>query len=447
MGKYFGTDGIRGVANVGLTITQAYKVGSFLANYYSKDKKAKIVIGKDTRLSSSMFENTLSAAIAAFGGDAYQLGYTSTPCLAYVTTNEDFDCGVMISASHNPYYDNGIKVFMKSGQKLDDAIADQIEAYIDDEFEIELKSHDDIGSIYDYKEGVEHYLDWLNQSFTADLSHLNIALDLANGSSCFTARRAFERKGAHLTVINEEPNGLNINTNCGSTHLDSLINLVKDGDYDIGFAFDGDADRVLAVDSEGNVVDGDKIMYVLAKYLKSYDQLKNNTLVTTVMSNIGLFKALDRAGIDYDVVAVGDRNVVQSMAKNGHVIGGEQSGHIICSYTGMFGDGVKTALNLLEVICDSKQDIQALIEDVKIYPQLLVNQKVLDKTIVLNDTKINELIEDIAKKLGDNGRILVRPSGTEPLIRVMVEAETDEICHEEVYKVIDLIKELGYAAN
>ena len=446
MGKYFGTDGIRGVANVGLTITQAYKVGSFLANYYSKDKKAKIVIGKDTRLSSSMFESTLSAAIAAFGGDAYQLGYTSTPCLAYVTTNEDFDCGVMISASHNPYYDNGIKVFMKSGQKLDEDLTTKIESYLDDEFEIELMTHDNIGSIYNYEEGVNHYLDWINESFTADLSHLNIALDLANGSACYTARRAFERKGAHLTVINETPDGLNINTNCGSTHLESLIELVKDGDYDIGFAFDGDADRVLAVDGEGNIVDGDKIMYCLAKYLKQYDQLKNNTLVTTVMSNIGLYKALDRAGIDYDVTTVGDRFVVQSMVENGHCLGGEQSGHIICSYTGMFGDGVKTALNLLEVMCDSKEDIQTLVEDVKIYPQLLVNEKVVDKSVVLNDAKINEAIDHVAKELGDNGRILVRPSGTEPLIRVMVEAESDELCKKYVYEIIDLIVELGYAA-
>ena len=446
MGKYFGTDGIRGVANVGLTITQAYKVGSFLANYFSDGKKAKIVIGKDTRLSSSMFENTLSAAIAAFGGDAYQLGYTSTPCLAYVTTNEDFDCGVMISASHNPYYDNGIKVFMKSGQKVDENLIAKIEAYLDDEFEIELKSYDGIGSIYNYSEGVDHYIKWLDQTFTSDLSHLNIALDLANGSACYTARRIFERKGAHLTVINEKPDGLNINTNCGSTHLESLVELMKDGDYDIGFAFDGDADRVLCVDGNGEVVDGDKIMYVIAKYLKSYGQLKNNTLVTTVMSNIGLFKALERAEIDCDVVAVGDKNVVQSMVDNGHVIGGEQSGHIICSYSGMFGDGVKTALNVLEVMCDANLDISSLVEDVKIYPQLLVNQKVVDKTIVLNDKKINDVIASIAEELGDNGRILVRPSGTEPLIRVMVEAESDEICHDKVYEVIDLIKELGYAA-
>lgn len=446
MGKYFGTDGIRGVANVGLTTDIAYQVGAYLANYFSRDKKAKIVIGKDTRLSSSMFENALASGISAYGGDVYLLSYTSTPCLAYVTSNLGFDCGVMISASHNPFYDNGIKVFANTGLKLDSTIENLVEAYIDNPVGIEAKTHENIGQIYNYHEGVEKYFDWLDEIYDYDLSNLNIVLDLANGSSSYTAKEVLSRKNANLFIINSEPNGTNINNGCGSTHLEMLIDYMKDGDYDIGFAFDGDADRVLIVDGEGHVVDGDKIMYVLAKHLKKHNQLENNTLVTTVMSNIGLYKALDRADINYDIVAVGDKNVVESIVKNHHSLGGEQSGHIINSHTGLFGDGLKTAMEVLEVIKETGLGIDELVEDVKIYPQLLVNEKVKEKNIVLNDMDIKNKIDDIAQRLGNNGRILVRPSGTEPLIRVMVEAESDQICHDYVYEVIDLIIDKGYNA-
>ncbi len=441
MGKYFGTDGIRGVANEGLTIDIAYKVGSFLADYY---KGQKICIGKDTRLSSSMFESALALGISAHGGKAYLLGYTSTPCLAYVVSHEDFACGIMISASHNPYHDNGIKIFDKSGLKLDAGIEKKIEDYIDSKEELPLAKNEAIGSIIDYHEGVEDYLSWLDGLFDYDLSDMKIALDLANGSSCFTAERALAKKGASLSIIHDQPDGININNNCGSTHLNSLKEHVKNGDFDIAFAFDGDADRVLVIDHNGEEVDGDKIMYVLAKYLKKHGLLENNTLVTTVMSNIGLYKALDRANIAYDIVSVGDKNVADSMVKNDFAIGGEQSGHIINKHHGLFGDGLKTAMNILAVIKESNQSIEELCEDVKIYPQLLINQRVKDKNIVLNDDEIKKLIDKIAKELGSDGRILVRPSGTEPLIRVMVEADSKEKCHDLVYQVIDLINAKGY---
>lgn len=444
MGKYFGTDGIRGVANKGLTTEIAYRVGSFLGDYYSKGKKARIVIGKDTRLSSSMLENALAAGISAYGGDCYLLSYTSTPCLAYVTSSEKFDCGVMISASHNPFYDNGIKVFSNTGLKLDSSIELEIENYIDNPTGLTPRTHENIGQVIAYHEGVENYFNWLDRLFDFDLSHLNIALDLANGSNSYTAKEVLSRKGANLYIINDKPDGVNINTNCGSTHLGMLSEFMRDGDYDIGFAFDGDADRVLIVDANGDVVDGDKIMYILSKHLKSKGMLDGNAMVTTVMSNIGLFKALDRVGINYDITPVGDKNVVDSLVKNGFVIGGEQSGHIINTHDGLFGDGLKTAMSILEVMCDTKLDIDELAKDVVVYPQLLINEKVHDKNIVLNDEDIKAKIDDIAHRLKDEGRILVRPSGTEPLIRVMVEAKTDEICHDLVYEVIDLMKEKGY---
>lgn len=446
MGKYFGTDGIRGVANESLTIEKAFDVGVYLAYYYGKEKRAKIALCKDTRLSSSMFESALAAGISAMGGDAYLMGYSTTPSLAYVVSHQDFDCGVMISASHNPYYDNGIKVFATDGLKIDSSIENEIEKLIDKEISLKRKTHEDIGHIYDYHKGIDDYLNWLDKTFDLDLSDMKIAVDLANGAACYTAVKALEKKGAELVVINDAPNGTNINLDCGSTHLKSLSELVKNGDFDLGFAFDGDADRVLFIDKRGEVVDGDKIMYILAKYLKSKDMLKGNMLVTTVMSNIGLFKALDRADIKYSITAVGDKSVADLMVKNDYVIGGEQSGHIINKYTGMFGDGLKTALNVLEVITTTKQDLLSLVSDVKIYPQLLINQKVKDKNVVLEDEEIKALIKDIEDRLKDDGRILVRPSGTEPLIRVMVEASDDKTCHDLVYEVIDLINAKGYGA-
>ena len=446
MGRYFGTDGVRGEANKNLKVSSVYRIGRYLGNYYAKNGKGKIVIGKDTRLSSSMFENALACGIAESGSDTLLAGYCTTPCLAYLVGSEDFDCGIMISASHNPFYDNGIKIFGTDGLKIRDDMEDPIEDYMDGKFELPVATKEEIGTIEYYPQGVEHYVDWIVKTYPTDLSSYSILLDLCNGGSCFTAPQIFKRLGAKVTIINDDPDGLNINTNCGSTHLESIQKAMKEGQYDIGFAFDGDADRVLAVDPQGEVVDGDKIMYLLAKQLKAEGKLKGNRLVTTVMSNIGLKKALEAAGIEYEIVAVGDKNVVECMRANDYVVGGEQSGHIINSYSALFGDGVKTALNVLEVMAKNNCDINTLSDPVKVYPQLLINVRVKDKTVVLNDEEICAKIEEVAKALGDNGRILVRPSGTEPLIRVMTEAETDELCEQYDNAVIELIKAKGYAA-
>lgn len=447
MGKYFGTDGIRGNANENLTVEMAFKVGYFIGNYFSDKRKAKIVIGKDTRLSSSMFESALASAISASGGDVFLIGYTSTPCLAYLTMSEDFDCGVMISASHNPYHDNGIKLFSKTGLKIAEELESKIEAYLDNTVGIEYKKDAQIGNIYAYSEGIANYQKWLYSLFDMDLKGMKVLLDLANGSNCYTAVKVMEHFNADVTAINDSPNGININTNCGSTHLEMLIQKMKEGNYDIGFAFDGDADRVLCVDHYGQVIDGDKIMYAIACYLKEKGKLNDDAMVTTVMSNIGLLKALKAKGIKSIITSVGDKNVVDAMVKNDYVVGGEQSGHIINKYHSLFGDGLKTALNILEIISETNKNIDELTEDLKVYPQLLVNERVKDKTLVLNDEEIKTKIDEISSKLGDNGRILVRPSGTEPLIRVMVEASDEKTCHDLVYEVIDLIKSKGYSVN
>lgn len=446
MGKYFGTDGIRGEANNTLTSETAYKVGRFVGDYYKKNGQGKIVIGKDTRLSSSMFECLLAAGISASGCDAYLLGYCSTPSLAYVAEHDKFDCGIMISASHNPYGDNGIKIFGNNGIKLNEEIENLIEEYIDNPVGIEFATGDKIGQIYSYEDGKKEYQAWLNELYPLDLKGYKLAVDLANGSNSVMAKDVLDKTGATITYINDKFNGTNINNNCGSTHLGMLIELVKNGDYDLGFAFDGDADRVLFVDSKGEVVDGDHIMYMLSKYLKSKDKLVNNTLVVTVMSNIGLFKALEKEDIKTSITPVGDKNVLDCMLNNNFCIGGEQSGHIIYTSDANFGDGLKTALLVLTALKDMNKNIDEACADLKIYPQLLVNLKVKDKKIVLDNKEINDKIDEVSKKLGDNGRILVRPSGTEPLIRVMVEAESDELCNTLVYEVIDLIKEKGYAA-
>lgn len=445
MGKYFGTDGIRGNANTTLNIDTVYKVGRFVGDYYNRNQKAKIVIGKDTRLSSSMFEATLASAMSSSGADVYLLGYCSTPCLAYIAMKEGFSCGVMISASHNPYHDNGIKIFGNNGLKINDEVESLIEDYIDNPSGVEYKTDDQIGRIIEYKQAIKEYQNWLNNLYPLDLSSMNILVDLCNGSNCYTAKEVLEKTGATITYINDCPTGTNINNNCGSTHLDSLCLKIKEGNYDIGFAFDGDADRVLFVDCDGDVVDGDYIMYMLSKYLKDNNKLVKDTLVTTVMSNIGLFKALDQLNIKYDVTNVGDKNVVDSMINNGYVIGGEQSGHIICSLDSLFGDGLKTALLLLKALKYYHCSLKDLYNELRIYPQLLVNEKVKDKKIVLDDKEIAKLIQEISDELKDNGRILVRPSGTEPLIRVMVEAENEELCKKYVYQVIDMIKDKGYA--
>ena len=439
MGKYFGTDGIRGVAHETLTDEIAYRVARFIGNYY---KGGRIVIGMDTRQSSNDFEADLSKGISESGCDVYLLGYCSTPCLAYTTINEAFSCGVMISASHNPYTDNGIKIFGNDGFKLKEDIELLIEDYIDDPIDLGTA---EAGKIIEHHDAVRTYQDWLLQKYPLDLQGMKLCVDLCNGSNCYTAKDVLNRLNANVTYLNDAPDGTNINNHCGSTHLEMLQEAMKNGDYDLGFAFDGDADRVLFVDHDGEVVDGDKIMYLFSKYLKEKGLLTHDTLVTTVMSNIGLYKALEKLNIKSDIVAVGDKNVCDSMVRNGFVVGGEQSGHIIYSYDVYFGDGLKTALLALQILSEYGCSIKEATAGIKIYPQLLVNEKVTDKKIVLTDDAIIRKIQEIADKLSDNGRILVRPSGTEPLIRVMVEAENDELCHKYVYEVIDLIKERGYA--
>ena len=446
MGKYFGTDGIRGEANNTLKSETAYKVGRFTGYYYKKNGKGKILIGKDTRLSSSMFESLLAAGISASGCDTYLLGYCSTPSLAYVTMLDEFDCGIMISASHNPYTDNGIKIFGNKGIKLSDEIEKLIEDYIDNPVGVEFKTKDEIGQIYSYEKGKEEYKNWLHSLYPIDLTGYKLLVDLANGSNCVMAKDVLAKTNASVDYINDEFNGININNGCGSTHLEMLKEKIKEKDYDLGFAFDGDADRVLFVDSKGEAVDGDHLMYLLSKYLKDNNKLKNNTLVTTVMSNMGLFKALDKCDIKTAITSVGDKNVLDCMLNNDYCIGGEQSGHIIYSNDSNFGDGLKTALLVLTALKEKDMTIDEACKELVIYPQLLVNQRVVDKTIVLNDESINTEIKKVGEELGDEGRILVRPSGTEPLIRVMVEAKDDETCQKCVYHIIDLIKAKGYAA-
>lgn len=440
MGRYFGTDGIRGKAGVTLTEETAYKVGKFVGSYY---ENARIVIGMDTRISSKGFEEALCRGMIESGAKVYLLGYCSTPCLAYTTMNEKFSCGVMISASHNPYTDNGIKIFANDGFKINDEIEGLIEDYIDVPEGIENR---DGGEAVDYSSAIRTYQDWLLNRYHIDLGGMRIIVDLCNGSNCYTAKDVLNSLNGRFDYINDAPDGVNINNHCGSTHLEMLQEAAKNGDYEMGFAFDGDADRVLFVDEDGEVVDGDRIMYLLSKYLKEKGLLNRDTLVTTVMSNIGLYKALEKKGIVSDIVPVGDKNVSDSMAKNGFVIGGEQSGHIIYSNDCYFGDGLKTALLVMEALRYYGQSLKESVAEVKIYPQLLVNEHVKDKKVVLNDEVINEKIAEIGERLGNNGRILVRPSGTEPLIRVMVEAENDQLCHDLVYEVIDLIKARGYAA-
>lgn len=442
MGKYFGTDGIRGKANEGLTCDMAFKVGQYLGYYYGKNQhKTKIVVGKDTRLSSDMFEHAIAAGASATGADVYLVDVCPTPCVAYLVSSLDFDCGVMISASHNPFHDNGIKVFNHQGQKIANEIELEIENYLDHKTTIEFAHNEEIGKVIYYQEGLELYLSHLQKIVDLDLSDMRIAMDCANGSSTTTAEKMMKRLNAQYSVIHHEPDGININTQCGSTHPESLIELMKKEHYDLGLAFDGDADRLIAVNSKGELIDGDYVLYICGQYLKSKGLLNYNTVVTTVMANLGLFKAFETLEIDYDKTAVGDKYVFESMVKNDYVLGGEQSGHIIFKQYATTGDGLLTALMLLKVMKETGKSIEALSEGLVIYPQLLINERVKDKNDVLNDPTINQMIEEITQELGNDGRILVRPSGTEPLIRVMVEAKTQALCEKYVYRVIDYIKE------
>lgn len=451
MGKYFGTDGFRGEANVDLTVEHAYKVGRYLGYYYGKqheDGKAHVVIGKDTRLSSYMFEYSLVAGLTASGADVYLMHVTPTPSVSYIVRTGDFDCGIMISASHNPYYDNGIKVINGQGYKLEAAIENEIEQYIDGDLgEIPFAKKDSIGKTTDYTMGRNRYIGYLLTIPTRPFKGMRIGLDCANGASYLVAKSVYDALGAKTYVINNEPNGTNINTDCGSTHIDKLQAFVKEKGLDVGFAFDGDADRCLAVDDKGEIVDGDKILYVCGRYLKDKGELNNNTIVTTIMSNLGLYKALDKKGINYEKTAVGDKYVFENMMEHGHSIGGEQSGHIIFSKYATTGDGVLTSLMIMETILGRKVKLSELFNSLTIYPQLLVNVKVSSKDAVMNDADVLKLNDEIAAELGDDGRLLLRQSGTEPVIRVMVEAATDELCEKYVYKMVDLIKAKGYAVE
>ena len=444
MGKYFGTDGFRGEANVVLTVEHAFKVGRFLGWYFGKEHKARIVIGKDTRRSSYMFEDALSAGLTASGADAYLLHVTTTPGVSYVVRTEDFDCGIMISASHNPFYDNGIKVINGMGHKMEAEVEEQIEAYIDGEIgELPLATRENIGRTVDYAAGRNRYIGHLISLATRSFKDTKIGLDCSNGSASSIAKSVFDALGAKTYVINSEPDGTNINTNCGSTHIEVLQAYVKEKKLDVGFAYDGDADRCIAVDENGNVVDGDLILYVCGKYLMEQGKLEGNTIVTTVMSNLGLYKACDKIGMKYEQTAVGDKYVYENMLENGYILGGEQSGHIIFSKHARTGDGILTSLMIMEVLMEKKTSLGRLTEEVKIYPQLLENVRVKDKKTARENPEVVKAVEAVAKELGSDGRILVRESGTEPLIRVMVEAATDEICAEQVKKVVDVIKAQG----
>ena len=445
MGKYFGTDGFRGEANVVLTVEHAFKVGRYLGWYFGQDHKARIVIGKHTRRSSYMFEYALAAGLTASGADAYLLHVTTTPSVSYVVRTEDFDCGLMISASHNPYYDNGIKVINSEGHKMEAEVEAKIEAYIDGEIdEIPLATKESIGRTVDYAAGRNRYIGHLISLATRSYKNIKVGLDCANGSSWMIAKSVFDALGAKTYVINAEPDGLNINMNAGSTHIEVLQNFVKENQLDVGFAFDGDADRCIAVDENGNVVDGDLILYVYGRYLKEKGALRNNTVVTTIMSNFGLYKAFDELGIDYEKTQVGDKYVYENMVKNGHRIGGEQSGHIIFSKYATTGDGILTAIKMMEVMLEKKSSLATLTSPVRIYPQVLKNVRVKSKPEAQNDADVQAAVKQVAETLGSTGRILVRESGTEPVIRVMVEAETEEECEKYVDSVIDVIKEKGH---
>ena len=430
MGKYFGTDGFRGEANEVLTVEHAFKVGRYIGWYYGQEHRARVVIGKDTRRSSYMFEYSLVAGLTASGADVCLLHVTTTPSVSYVTRTEDFDCGIMISASHNPFYDNGIKLINHKGHKMDADVEAKIEAYIDGEIpELPLAKKDQIGRTTDYSAGRNRYIGYLISLATRSFEGKKVGLDCANGSSFMIAKSVFDALGAKTYVINNEPDGLNINTNCGSTHINVLQEYVREKGLDVGFAYDGDADRCIAVDENGNVVDGDLILYVCGKYLKETGRLNGDAIVTTVMSNLGLYKACDKVGMKYEKTAVGDKYVYENMVKNNYSLGGEQSGHIIFSKHATTGDGILTSLMIMEVMLEKKMTLGQLTEPVRIYPQLLKN--------------VRAAVNAVAETLGDDGRILVRESGTEPVIRVMVEATTDELCEKYVDQVIDVIRAEG----
>ena len=449
MGKYFGTDGFRGEANVTLTVDHAFKVGRFLGWYYGKNHengKAKIVIGKDTRRSSYMFEYSLVAGLTASGADAYLLHVTTTPSVSYVARTEDFDCGIMISASHNPFYDNGIKLINAAGEKMKEDVIAEIEKYLDGELgEIPYATRENIGCTVDYTAGRNRYMGYLMSLAIYSFKGIRVGLDASNGSAWTLAKAVFDALGAKTYVINAAPDGTNINANCGSTHIEGLQDLVRREHLDVGFAFDGDADRCLCVDEKGEVITGDHILYIYGCYMKDRDKLVGNKVVTTVMSNFGLYKAFDAVGIEYEKTKVGDKYVYECMSENGYRIGGEQSGHIIFSKYATTGDGIITALKMMEVMLAKKKTLSELAAPLVIYPQVLKNIRVTDKTQAQDDADVKAAVEAVANALGADGRILVRESGTEPVVRVMAEAGSTEECEKYVDQVIEVIKSKGYA--
>ena len=448
MGKYFGTDGFRGEANADLTFEHAVKIGRFLGWYYGakEGKKAKVVIGKDTRRSSYMFEYALCTGLMASGADAYIMHVTTTPSVAYIARVDDFDCGIMISASHNPYYDNGIKLLNGNGEKMDEETILKVEDYLDGKVDVPIAAKDEIGRTVDYVAGRNRYIGYLISMSKYSFKDVKVGLDVANGAAWQIAKGVFDALGAKTYVINDSPDGYNINTDCGSTHIEHLQKFVVEKGLDIGFAYDGDADRCLCVDEKGHVVTGDHILYVYGCYMKERGKLVNNKVVTTVMSNFGLYKAFDKVGIEYDKTDVGDKYVYENMVKTGNRIGGEQSGHIIFSKYATTGDGILTSLKMMEVMLAKEKPMSELIEPVVYYPQVLKNVRVKSKPEAQNDKDVQAAVAKVAEELGDSGRILVRESGTEPVIRVMVEAETDEICEKYVDQVIKVIEEKGHFA-
>ncbi len=452
MGKYFGTDGFRGEANVDLTVMHAFEIGRFLGWYYGREHKARVVIGKDTRRSSYMFESALCAGLTASGADAYLLHVTTTPSVSYIARADDFDCGIMISASHNPYYDNGIKLINGAGEKMSDDVLDGIEEYIDKassgEPDILPYAKDDkIGRTVDYAAGRNRYIGFLISLATRSYKGKKVGLDCANGSTWMMAKSVFDALGADTYVINNNPDGLNINVDCGSTHIEKMQQFVLEKRLDVGFAFDGDADRCLAVDEKGNIITGDHILYVCGKYMLDCGILGNKKIVTTVMSNMGLYKALDQLGIGYEKTKVGDKYVAENMRANGHILGGEQSGHIIFGRLANSGDGILTAIKIMEAMCESKQPLSVLAAPVVMYPQLLKNVVVDDKDETLNCAEVKAAVADVEAKLGSEGRVLLRKSGTEPVLRVMVEALTNEKCEDGVNYIIDAMAKCGRLAK
>ena len=444
MGKYFGTDGFRGEANVNLTVDHAFKIGRYLGYYYQKENhNPKIVIGKDTRRSSYMLEYALCAGLTASGADAYLLHVTTTPSVSYIARADDFDCGIMITASHNPYMDNGIKLINSKGEKVEEALLEDLEAFLDSNEELPLAKRDKIGVTVDYTAGRNRYMGYLISLATRSYKRYKIGLDCANGSTWQMAKSIFDALGADTYTLADRPDGLNVNVNCGSTHMENLQKLVKENHLDVGFAFDGDADRCLAVDEKGNIINGDHIMYIMARYLQEGNKLGNSKVVTTVMSNMGLYKALEERGIGYEQTAVGDKYVAENMRENGHLIGGEQSGHIIFGRLANTGDGLMTAIKIMEAMTETKLSLSALAAPVTMYPQVLKNVIVTDKDETLECEEVKAAVKKAQEELGINGRVLLRKSGTEPLLRVMSEATTQELCEEKVDAIIAAMEKAG----